>query len=628
MKSLSVPLGTARRRSFATPFALSALTLLISSTAHALTLDELVISASRAPQDENAVGSSVTVLTREELERRQITRVADALKALPGVNVIQQSTPGSLTNVRLRGLSQRFVQIVVDGVPINDPSTTDGSADIGSLLVNDIERIEIVRGPQSALWGSDTIGGVVHIITRSGGKNQTHLRAEVGDNHTQTLGISGQGTSGNGRVEYGYGLSGINAHPFSSLDSDMGNHERDGQTGRQASGRLKFNMTDDWDLRLNLSHNFSRLDYDGYDPVTFTQTDNGDRADSEINSARLETNFSALGGDLENRIGFSHSTTLRNYLNASGDYDYDGSTNQLDYQGQYHFGISALPSLDNSVIVALEHKSADFESTYSDHQEDDSDSWVAEYRADIGDDINLSLSHREDDNHNFNNTRTSRVAASWNLLPDTRLHTSYGTGVKNPSLYQLFDAYSGNSELTAQKSQGGDIGLEQKLGDWVVDATWFSNRVKNQIDYSYTTYRYYNADGITRSSGLELSAKGKVTDQLDLNLSYTYTDVDNDQDRSALLRQPWHEASLYADYRFSGMPLAVNTGITYRGSREDTGDHNMPAYTLVNVAGRYDLDDTWQLTARVENLFNHEYEELYGYGTQDRAFYLGINANF
>ncbi|PPC75952.1 hypothetical protein WH50_09550 [Pokkaliibacter plantistimulans] len=625
--------GAGLLRPALTPLAVACLTATFAVNALAAdddtTTDELLVTASRLPQEASSVGSSVTVLTRQQLEQRQITRVADALRGMPGINIYQTSTPGSVTYARIRGLNQRFVKVVIDGVTVNDPSDISNSMDLGSLLVADIERIEIVRGPQSALWGSDAIGGVIQIITRQGGTNRTNLRAEAGTNDTQTLSLSGSGSAG--KVDYGYGLSGLHSDAFSSLNEDRGNDEKDKNNTRQVNGRVTYHLTDDWDVRLNVSHNYSRLDYDGYDPLTFALTDNNDFSTAERNSVRLETNFALLDGNFENRIGFSHANTLRNYYTeASGNYDYEGESNKADYQGQYHFGIAALPNLENTLIVALEHEEESFNSTYSAQGEADnsSDSWVAEYRADLSDTASLSLSHRFDDNHDFDNENSSRAALSWNILPQTRLHTSYGTGIKNPSLYQLFDAYSGNRDLTAEESHGGDIGIEQKLGDWSLDLTWFSNRVKNQIDYDYSTFTYQNVEGVTRSKGVEVSANGKINAQLQLNASYTYTDVDNEEDSTALLRQPWHEGSVYVDYKLAGLPAAINTGIVYKGQRDDSGSHHLPSYTVVNVSGRYDLNPTWQLTARVENLFDREYEELYGYGTQGRALYVGVNAAF
>ncbi|WP_305856652.1 TonB-dependent receptor plug domain-containing protein [Balneatrix alpica] len=581
---------------------------------------DVLVTASRLPQSQTSVGSSVTVITRAELEKRQVRTLADALRGAPGVNVFATSTPGSLTPIRLRGLHQRFTQVVIDGVPVNDPSNVENDMDIGTLQVADIERIEIVRGPQSALWGSDAIGGVVHIITRKGqGKPVTEIDTEVGSHGTQQISLSRRAQYE--RLGYAINVSNLHSNGFSAANEKRGASEADGIESRQASGSVSYQLTDSWKVSANLSHNLSTYDIDASWP---TVSDNRDWSKAERNTLRLQSEWDLLGGDWQHRLGYSKSNTLRHQYTSFGGF-FDGEREVVDYQTQYHFASDLFGGLENSVIFAAEHENESAH-TGSINKSVSADSLALEYVANWQDTLSASLSHRLDNNHEFADEDSSRIALSWQVLDGTRLHSSYGTGVKNPSLNQLFGPWGGNANLQAQSSKGWDLGVSQQLGDWQLDLTWFDNRVDNLIGY---TTGYFNVAGITRSQGVETSLRGALSEQLDLQASYTYTDVDNDAgDSNSLLRQPWHEAALNLDYRLGFIPAALNLDVHFKGRRLDTGSKVLPSYTLVNLGGRYELNETWQVHARVHNLFDRDYEELYGYGTSKRAFYAGVNARF
>ncbi len=592
------------------------------------TLDPVVVTADRRDTPVSTVGSSVSVVTAEALATRQTPFVADALRTVPGVTVSRQGGPGGLSYVRLRGMPQRNTKVLINGIDISDPSTVDGAVDFGSLLVTDVERIEVVRGAQSTLYGSDAVGGVVNIITRTGsGDPSISASAEYGSDTTWDGRMSLQGQSG--AVSYAGAVRRYSSNGISQAAERLGNPENDHMHNTTAELRLDADVGNVLSLGAYGRYVDAHTELDGFPPPTFTFGDTPASSDQTQRVGGLDARF-----DLFQRLS---NTLAVNRVEHDRDYHFPTSItprSQFDSDRTTYSwkGVLDLGSMID-VVAGAEHvqENAGFSNTT---QSQDNTAGYLSWQMTLNDALYLTLGGRVDDHDSFGQHNTWRATAAYDLhATGTRFHASGGTGFDAPTLFELYMPNSGfgrgNPNLQPEESLGYDAGIEQSL--WqdrlMVDVTGFYNRVKNRIMWDPVALTYNNTSSY-RAAGAELGGTLLLGEATTLRGSYTYTDSRNNDTGRRGFYVPMHEGSLTLAY--DPVTVPVNGAITWRGQSgtyDGNGSH-LAGYGVVDLAAAWEVRPGMALTARVENLFDQPYTEYAGYGTPGLTAYGGLKLTF
>lgn len=611
-------------------------------------IDQIIVTGARTPLAINQLGSATTVITRDEIERRQARYLTDLLRSVPGFSVSHTGVVGSQTQVRVRGAEANHVLVLIDGVRANDPATGDEFR-WEHLTTGNIDRVEIVRGPQSSLWGSDAIAAVVHVITQSDRDSSAlDAYAEGGSNQTGNFGVNGAINSAN------WSLSGGIEH----VDTDGNNisrvgNEKDDSDVTTASLAARFLATEalTFDVRLRALDAYSQ-----FDPVDFFVT--GLPTDGDI-ATETDNLYAGFGGTLETRGG-----RVRHHLNARYfDSDHrnltDGQQNSSSASDRTTLALqSDIDVGDNRLSLALEHERTTYqqrgEIIFGDpnqNQDMDVTSVVADFQGLSSERLTWLMSLRYDDNSDFKNIATGRVSLAYRLSDTTTLRGNIGTGQKNPTFTERYGVFPGqfigNPDLKPERSTSYDIGLDREFldGTFILQASLFQQDLRDEINgfvFDPVTFlsTAENRDGKSERSGVELGAQWNLNEWLGLGASYTYTDSTEPDalgDDIPELRRPRHAGSLSADFRSGGEKIRAALIADYGGTREDIFFPPFPAsskivtlqdYWLLDLTVQYQLTPSVSIFARGTNLLDEDYEQVYGYQTLGRAGYLGVRTNF
>lgn len=618
------------------------------AVAEVTVLEPMVVTASRIETALGAVGSSVTVITREEIERRQAVEVGDVLRGVPGLDVVRQGGPGQTASVFLRGANSSHTLVLIDGIEVNDPSTPARFFDFAALSVDNIERIEILRGPGSPLYGSDAIGGVINIITRRGGgplSGKVDIEAGSFNTHQEKVAIRGGGNL------FSYSLAGsyFNSDGISAASEEDGNTETDGHERTSLSTRFALTPNEVLDIDLFYRYNDWETELDTFGGVFGDDPNNIYLARSDF--VRLQTQLGLFDRFWEQTFGVSltaYDRTNRDRMDAahpvtSVDSRFESQLVKADWQ--HNLALSEA----NILLFGIEHEEETAESrdfrTFQDFLTGEPASSLTEFEEKrarttgyfVEDQwqpatgTSLTAGLRLDDHSRFGSHATWRLTGSYLVqATGTRFKTSYGTGFKAPSLYQLYSMF-GDPELDPETSRGWDLGFTQALIDARLrfGATYFQNEFEDLIDYDFSSNTFQNM-GAAQSSGVELTIQLDATEALAFAATYTYTDTEDQTTGNQLLRRPRNKGSLTVDYQWSNR-AACNLEVLYVGEREDAVFPNiitLDSYTVVNLAAVLPLNERLKLTGRVENLFDENYQEISGYGTPGLAGYLGAKLTF
>ncbi len=615
------------------------------------TLDDLLVTASLTPLSSEQSGTSHTIITAEQIEQRQAIHVSDLLRDVPGIAVSRSGGIGAQTDIRIRGAEADQTLILIDGIEANDASL-GSSFDFAHLLTNDIERIEIIRGPQSSLWGSDAIAGVINIITKEANiGTQLSGLFELGSFTTahSAVGISDRGENHHIALHGNFIRSdGINASESGDEDDDYKN----------ATFNLKggFNPLENFQLSLVVRHTSAEKQFD---PISFvtSKPEDGDReTENEQTYALAKATLNLFEGRWQHIV----STTLtdtdnENFADNVESSTTDGKKLKFSYQSNVFFDTS-FADATHTVTLALESEKEEITQTgtasaFGDpNQEQDltNHAYILEYRVGLWEQLFASISTRYDDNEEFDNANTFRGTLAYNIPNSgTTLRTAYGTGVKNPTFGDRFgftpDTFLGNPDLKPEKSKGWEIGIDQALfNDKVTfSATLFREELEDGINgfsFDATALRFtaVNIDGKSKRKGLELAVQTFITDDLTISGSYSNihsTEAGPDGRQTEEIRRPERIASLNVNYRFMDNKANINLGIDYTSRQLDRDFSTFPTlvtldnYTLVNLAAEYSISKQTSLFGRIENLLDEGYQDIFGYNTPRIAAYAGIRMN-
>ena len=632
MKPRSVFLATASATLFCLPGAF----------ADSPPLDQIIVTGARAPISAGDVGSAVTVLTRDDIEHRQARYVADLLRAVPGFAVSHSGVLGSQTQVRVRGSEANQVLVLIDGVRANDPATGDEFR-WEHLATANIERIEIVRGPQSALWGSDAIGGVVHIITRSGNDARgINGYLEGGSENT----VNGSLSGGFGGDNWSVGLG------LEQLSTDGSNISRTGDEDDDsdmstASLNARIQASDNVAVRLGVRSVDAYSQFDAVDFfVTGLPADSDVATDSTQNFAHLVLAIGSGDSRTTHHVGVRHFDSDHRDLVDGAQVSSSASDRlSLTYQADIALG-------HNVLSLALEHEQTDFEQrgevSFGDPNQDqemDVTSAIADFQGRVSDNLTYLLSARADNYSDFDDVLTGRASVAWAISDRTTLRANIGTGQKTPTFIERYGFFPGqfigNPDLKPEHSTSYDVGIDQQFGDALsVQVALFKQDIEDEIDGFVPDPEtfLFTAENLATTSertGLELGASWDVSAQLAVDMNYTYTDAS--ENGAPELRRPRHSGSLHAGYSILEERGRITFAANYGGTRHDIFFPPWPDpsevvtlrnYWLVDLTAQYAVTESIKLFARASNLLDTEYEQVYGYRTRGRAVFAGIQASF
>ncbi len=618
-------------------------TAILPSAALADVRSEIIVTAGRTEQNANEVGQSVTVITQTEIERRQTVAIADLLRATPGVTVTSNGGIGTTTSVNVRGADSDQTVALIDGVKLNDPSTPGGGFNFGNLLTGNIERIEVVRGSQSVLWGSQAIGGVVNVITRAPtGDVSVNASGEYGWRDTARLvgNVSGKFGPVSASVGGGY----FRSDGFSTFNEARGATERDGYRNYGANAKFNVALSEGVSVDLRGFYSDGRTGIDGFAPPTFAFGDTPEFAKTRELVGYAGLNAALFDGRLNNRFAYAITDTRRENVDLTGGtsfetFDAKGRNERFEYQG------NAELSDQFSATFGAETEKSSFRTSSFGSPFSFADARLSSFYGQINTKpvagLNLSAGVRHDD-HNIFGGQIS-FAANAAFTPNegrTTIRASFGEGFKVPSLFQLFSDF-GNGALKPESSKSWDAGIVQTLldGRMELGATWFHRDTRNQIVFiscpvqtgicAGRPFGTYDNVAHTRAQGLEAGIALRPVDALQFRLNYTYADAENRANGLGLARRPKHSVNAAIDYDWA-FGLKTGASATHIGDSFDnaTNTRALAGYVLVDVRAAYPVTNSVELFGRVENLFDEQYETTFRYGTPRRAAHVGIRASF
>lgn len=584
-------------------------------------LDAITVTATLAgeAQELDRTGATVEVITQEDLESAPETTVAEYLTRLPGLSVSANGGLGTSTSLRIRGLGGKYIKVLVDGIDVTDPSSTQTQFDWGGLTTSGISRIEVLKGSSSSIYGSRAVAGVVSITTARVEEQGTQatLTAEGGSFGTWR----GSATVGHRGERGGVSVT-LNRVTTDGFSARAGGTEPDGYDATQLNFSADIMATDALKLglagfALDSEGDFDEFGGDGtppFDEFTTTKT-RALRAFAEFQTGAVQHTVSAqkyTNDRVSNSNGFASP--------------FDSERRRVDYIGTY----SASEQLTYSFGADWERES--FDSGF-DSGETDTSGVFGEILYAPTSDLDLSGSLRYDDHSTFGGKATGRLAAAYRLSDATVLRAVAATGFRAPSLYELNSTLYGNSALQPEESTSFELGVEHSFSAAAtVRATAFYTEIDNLIQFVTLSFvptftgQYQQVAGTSTSKGIELSGDYALSDALSLFANYTFTDA-TDATGARLLRVPEHDLVIGLDAAF-GKGWGGNVNLRYVADRPDEFGTVMEDYTVVNAGVSYAFTENAQAYLRVENLFDEDYQTSANYNASGRAVYAGLRAAF
>lgn len=588
---------------------------------------DIVISATGVEESSDKIGQALTVIDRQTIEQRQTVNIADLLATTPGVTVTRNGGLGNFTAVRIRGAEGEQTLTLIDGVRVNDPSSPGGGFDFANLLAGSVERVEVLRGPNSVPWGSQAIGGVVNVITAAPTDGfRARANAEFGsfDSVFANAGVSGKAGRFSGSLNAGY----LRTDGISAAASGT---EPDGYRQYGGTARVGVDITDAVSLDLRGYYANSRLDIDGFgSSAPYLPVD-----DAEFSKTQELYGYAGLNvrlGQLRNRIAFTIADIDRdNFDPAAGTapiFFARGRSERYEYQGDWQAADAI------RLVAGAQHENTRFNDGSVFVSRGTTSVFGQAILAPI-DRLTLTGGVRYDDDSAYGGHTTFGANAVYTLPTGTILRGSYAEGFKAPTLYQLFGPFGlGNPNLQPETARSYDIGVEQRLigRALTISATWFHRDTRNQIDFDAGTFTYGNI-ARARAQGLEVGLNVRPTDRLTLSGSYSFIDSINRSVGSnfgkQLARRPRQSVSASIDWKTPvGLSIGA-TALTVGDSFDDAGNFNrLDGYVIAGVRAELPIGDRFALYGRVDNLFDERYTVVRGYGTPGRAAYGGIRLKF
>ncbi len=584
-------------------------------------IETIVVTATRIEQTPAETGSTVRIIDADELQAMGFSHALDAVARAPGVTVNQNGSFGGAAGVRIRGASSDQTLVLIDGVAVNDASSAGGGYNFARVDTENIERIEILSGPQSTLWGTDAIGGVVSIATKRPEQGMGgNLFAQAGsfDSFRGGASISRGGDAGDFRIA----ATRLDAKGLSKADERNGNSEEDGMESLTLSARGGINLGRDTRLEGSLLWNDSTAEFDSFRSGAEGSVGDGDEVSkTEELSGHMALRAPFFNARLDNLLLVGRSDINReNLSNGSPSFDANGERTIFRYQGTLTI------NTQSTLAVGAEREEA---------KAKDNDSAIrglfALYESRPVQALTLTGGVRSDDHNRFGSATTARFAAAFQALQNLTLRTSWGEGFKAPTLFQTTYVCCGasmpNAALQPERSEGVDVGVEWRLANGAghIGLTYFRQDTDNLINFSFAVGGYENINK-AESKGFEVSAAWQLNDTVSLSADYAHIQAE-EGDGTPLLRLPEHSGDLALEFTPSG-PFSGAVLLRFNGREPDRGGIKLDDWMRIDISGRYMVADDFELFGRIENLFDVHYQQILGYGTPGLSGSLGLRWHF
>jgi vitamin B12 transporter len=593
--------------------------------------DVITVLATGQSNQISQTGQSVSVANLAELQSVQGPDLTRVLERLPGVTISRNGGIGNFTGLRVRGADAEQLLVLVDGVRMADVAAPGGGYDLGNLTSGGIGKIELLRGSNSVVWGSQAIGGVLAVTSRE--LNGAEGSVEYGARNTLVADAVG------GIGESGYALA-LNAGytRTDGISSAASGKEADGFRQWRIGGRGRAQLAEGLNATLTARYADGRLDQDGFPPPTFSFADTPEYSTTREASGRAGLNYQSDGLSLDG--GFAITSIKRAYFDtptsSASNFATQGRSQRADLTGQ-----ADLPS-GLKLTFGADSEWSRFSTSFDTEKK----ARLSSGHALLGwqnDRLNLAAGARIDDHSRFGRQWTFGANGSFSIADDWRLRASFGEGFKAPTLFQLFSDF-GNGALIPERSRSFDFGFEmgdRNNGTLHVALTAFRRDSRDLIDFvscfGVTTgicvnrpFGTYNNVRSARAEGFEAELGGRITDSLKASAAYSYVKATNRANGKDLARRPRNALSVSADWQTPLNDLTLGADLrAVSASFDDAGNFSRIAgYTLVTFRASLPVSDTIELYGRVENVGNKRYETAAGYGTYGRSAYIGARARF
>ena len=591
--------------------------------------EDIVVTASGFEQPRSETGQAISVLDNARLEELQAISIIDALRTLPGVAIATRGPVGSQSSVFLRGGNSSQTLVLIDGVRINDPSSPNAAFDFGALLTGNVGRVEVLRGPNSIIWGSQAIGGVVNVQSLSPTQAlAVNAGAEYGFADTLRANANLSGTSG--LFEGSIGGAFYRTDGISAL---AGGAEKDGFENWAANGRLKVNVAENFALDFRGYYNRGTIEFDSPFGVG---ADGLPVARNRQFIGYVGANFDLADGRFQNRVSYARTDITRvgtdPVVFSFNNFDVKGTIDRFEYHSAFDVTDAV------TLVFGADHErtfaSTSFEGAPADIARNQVTSGFGQLivRPVTGLTITGGVRYADYSDYGGQTTLGGNIAYTPNG-GDTVLRATYGEGFRAPTLSEGQPPF-GNPNLKPETARNFDLGLEHRFLDnnALVYATYFNRKSSDLIAFSFTTFQSENIDEVD-TDGIEVGFALQPTDGLNIQANYTLTNAIN---RSAganlgnrLALRPQHSGSLTIDWQ-TPWRLKLGASVLFAGDSFDNASNSvrLDGYTLAHLRASYPLNDQLELYGRVENLFDTQYVQVAGFNTYGRNAHFGIRAKF
>ena len=609
--------------------------------AEAIASSTITVTANRTQRDLARVGESVTVVAEDEIVTRQPNDVIDILRTIPGVTFNRNGGLGTVAGLSIRGAESDQTAVLIDGVKLNDPAAPGGGTNLGTLVAGNIARIEVVRGSQSVLYGSQAIGGVVNLITREPSEDMALFgRAEYGARGTAQL--VGNVAGRVGPVAASFGATFLTTDGISAFSAARGGTERDGFESLGVNGKLDIALADNIALDLRGFYADADNDFDGFPPPFFAFADTPAVGETTNLVGYAGINAAFLDGRFRNRLGFAYTRIDRTDFASRGGaetFDARGENRRFEYQGVFDAG----DALD--VVFGAEREESAYR-TVGFGAEDIAEVWINSFYGQVTleplDGLALTGGVRHDDHEVFGGETTLQASGAYSPNGGTTvLRASYGEGFKAPALFQLFSNF-GNRALAPEEAESWDAGITHGFldGRVQVGVTYFERTSENLIIFvgcfqnplpacndpaNPRPFGTYDNIAQANAEGWEFQLTLEPVDGFDITAQYSVIDARDETTGNRLPRRAQDTFSLNADYRLPG-GIGIGATVLVAGDSFDNAANTLPldSYVVADIRASYGITTSLEIFGRVENLFDAQYETVFLYGQPGRAVFGGL----
>ncbi|OGW76481.1 MAG: hypothetical protein A3J52_01730 [Omnitrophica bacterium RIFCSPHIGHO2_02_FULL_49_9] len=620
-------------------------------------LGTIAVTPTRTAESTESLGSAVSVFTEKELDARGIYTVKEALRKDFSADVVQSGSGGGQASLFLRGANSNHTRVMIDGVRVFDPTSPNGAYDLAHLSVDNVHQIEVIKGPQSSLYGSDAIGGVVNVITNKGvGKPHAKVFSEGGSFYTFREGAELAGQLD--RFHFSLSGSRSDSDGISSAQAKLNNPEKDAYDNQTYSTRIDYDLTDSLEISTIGRVTYANYEYDDefgvLDDPNLKAWSQQVLASVVINYYGIENTSQKLQlsltqnhrRDFDENDGSHPNDYLRDW--------YYGDTQQADWTGSYRLfdtntfvaGINYLKERGEYYRYSIFGPAAtDVSESVFPKRYAETVGYFLEYRFNLNDRLSTTLNYRIENHSTAGTSDTYKIDGLYRFSQiDTAIKASTGTGFKAPTLYQLYAVPfpaefgfggfgGGNTQLKPEESETYEMGIEQPLADGRlnVGVTYFHNDFTNLIDSVLNPDNFYSDQyknvSSAQSEGIEVPLSFRFSDILQMKGNYTWLNTENGDTKKPLLRRANNKANLDLDIILT-KKLKMNVDTSYVGHRFSAASVKLKRYSKTNLRLTYQVNPNWDVYLRIENLFNKKYEEVRNYGTPGFSAYTGLEIRF